>query len=174
MVWKTLKENNLYECNDLGEVRRIGKKKPLKGTKNKKGYLRITLSGYGIQKDYFIHQLIANNFLPVPTSEQLQWAKKSHYGLVQVNHINGIKDDNRAINLEWVTNKENCIHAYKTGLIKMKKGSTNLHSKLSIDDVKYLISNYKPRDKLCGLMGMANRFNVSKTTIQKYLKNNLH
>jgi hypothetical protein len=37
-----------------------------------------------------------------------------------INHINGIKSDNRLVNLEMVTQSENILHAYETGLIKRK------------------------------------------------------
>lgn len=50
-------------------------------------------------------------------------------GLV-VNHINGIKHDNRPSNLEVVTYSENLKHAHRTGLVD-QRGSRNPYAKLT-------------------------------------------
>ena len=58
---------------------------------------------------YSVHRLVAEAFLE----------KKD--GCDCVNHINGIRDDNRKDNLEWVSNLENVRHAWDTGLRDIKR-----------------------------------------------------
>ena len=67
---------------------------------NCKGYLVVGIN----KKMYYIHRLVAAVFIPNPDNKE------------QINHIDGNKQNNSVINLEWVTNKENCKHADLTGL----------------------------------------------------------
>ena len=67
---------------------------------NENGYIRI----YIYNKTYALHRLIAAAFIKNPDNKE------------QVNHIDGVKLNNSVENLEWVTNTENQIHKFKTGL----------------------------------------------------------
>jgi hypothetical protein len=72
----------------------------------RKGYHRTSLNG----KKHLVHRLVADAFIPKVE------------GKTQVNHINGIKGDNRVENLEWCTNAENQSHAWSIGLNNGKTG----------------------------------------------------
>ncbi len=70
-----------------------------------KGYVYTKLTNAkSIRKTLLIHRLIAMTFI-----DKIE-------GKEYVNHINGIKVDNRIENLEWCTHKENCQHRDRTGL----------------------------------------------------------
>lgn len=90
--------SNDVEVNNKGILLISETKEPVKCYKHKRdGYLRMTIDG----KNQLVHRVIANKYIPNPRNLPL------------VNHINGVRDDNRVENLEWCNNKENVLHALR-------------------------------------------------------------
>ena len=109
-----------YLITEDGRV--INKKwgREVKPQMNGKGYLRVGIVG----KLRFVHRLVAERYVPNPENKP------------QVNHKDGNKLNNRADNLEWVTNMDNRIHAIKNDLVV--HGERCPWAKLKSEDVHYI------------------------------------
>ena len=86
-----------YEVSSHGRIRRG--ERMLAGYRLRNGYVGCSVSQDGRRRSTTIHALVAEAFIPNPG------------GKPEVNHKNGVKDDNRAENLEWVTRSENQRHS---------------------------------------------------------------
>lgn len=79
----------------------------IRGAIKSSGYVEVCIKDEdGNRKSRLMHRLIAGAFC------------ERGDGQNEVNHINGVKTDNRSDNLEWVTRNENLRHAYDAGLRK--------------------------------------------------------
>ena len=88
------------------------------------GYMRVKLSAMNKGSPTPVHRLVALAFHANPG------------GLPQVNHIDGNKGNNLAINLEWVDNAGNQQHAFRTGLQWRAKGEEHHGAKLTETQVR--------------------------------------
>lgn len=110
---------SMYCACTTGRIWSIRSGKFLKTVKNKKtGYLSLNLSQDAVRQTWLVHRLIALAF------------HSNMDNKLCVNHINGVKTDNRACNLEWVTYQENTDHMKKLGL---KTNYINTYRTLSDD-----------------------------------------
>ena len=116
-VWKDIPGyEGLYQVSNLGRVKSFPKKKGcgvgytqkeliLKSASNGH-YLFVVLRKDRKPKMCYVHRLVAQAFIPNPNKK------------CDVNHISGIKTDNRVENLEWNTRQENIRHSFDNGLEK--------------------------------------------------------
>lgn len=113
-TWKAIKGyEGLYEVSSTGKVRTLPHKTngvSVPGVELKanmyKGhrYIRLRLYKNGVSKDYMLHRLVAQAFVPNP------------YNKPYINHIDGNRENNSASNLEWCTQAENNRHAIILGI----------------------------------------------------------
>jgi hypothetical protein len=152
MTMKKIQGFENYEIDELGQIWSLPKK-TRKGTRliktlinSKTGYMYVDLCKDGKVKKFTAHRLVAITYIPNPENK------------LQVNHINGIKTDNRVENLEWNTRSENQKHSIDIGL-RSTKGVKNSQCKLTEQDVLY-IRNSKENGSI-----LAKKFNISHPTI---------
>lgn len=82
--------------------------KKLSQTKDRNGYLYVSIKIGSSRPKFACHRIIAKAFV------------SGYKEGLHTNHINGVKTDNRPENLEWVTNEQNVAHAWKNGLCNLR------------------------------------------------------
>lgn len=112
--------NGLYEVSNLGNVRSLKYRRQkenksnthlhlMRPSEHKDGYYMLVFTRNYKRKMKYIHRLVAETFIPNPNN------------LLEVNHKDGNKQNNKVNNLEWCSRLENIRHIYTTGLKKTGK-----------------------------------------------------
>lgn len=107
------------------------------------------------RKNWILHRLVATVFIENPQA------------LPVVDHVDGNKLNNRAVNLEWVTHKENSRRAIKMGLtpqLKQGEGQT----KLTLEEV--IAIKAERRTLGTSYLELASKYNVKYSTIAHIMR----
>lgn len=160
-MWKNvIGYEDAFEISNTGELRNKKTNRILKQHTRTSGYQQaaIKLGGRkGINICFKIHRLVAEAFIPNP------------YNLPEVNHIDGNKANNTAINLEWVSRQSNMKHAVDTGLI-VPRARVYLR-KLDRIDADRIRKVYIKGHKHFGMRALAREYAVDHSVIRKILIN---
>lgn len=125
----------MYRVIENGDVFSLHDAEVLRPAKTKDGYLQVSLKDEktGRYRSELVHRLVAKAFLPACADKP------------DVNHIDGVKDNNALSNLEWCTKSENLIHAVRTGLYatkqrpcRLEKGEQSLDFTSVIEAARFL------------------------------------
>ena len=120
-IYKDIKNlEGKYQVSNFGNILslnygRTRKPKLLKPSKNKFGYLKVRLCKNGKQKNFFVHRLVTETFIPNPDN------------LPEVNHKDENKENNHVENLEWCDRKYNINY----GTRNKRSAKTNTNGKCS-------------------------------------------
>lgn len=168
-IWKPIPGyENFYQASNLGRIKSLEEKRfmpvnnayanykerIIRQSKTKDGYLKVTLSKK-IKKCFLSHRLVGLTFIDNPQNK------------AEINHIKGVKSDNRCWMLEWCNSNENVQHAYDYKLLQPKKGVKNGASKLTekeVLEIRKIGSSMYKKD-------IAKKYNVGSSTVSRILSN---
>ena len=124
-----------YYITENGDVISGKYKRRLSTVLDKDGYVKVTLTSPEKKRHrYSVHRLMMENFCP-----------RLDIGLLQVNHIDGDKQNNRLKNLEWCTCGQNIKHACENGLRHNQQGASNNASRYSEETILLAIDMLKSK-----------------------------
>lgn len=150
--YRVCESGNIWSTNH----KRSGQTKILRPSTSNDGYYQtVLLRDDGQYTTIKVHAIVALAFHG-PRPDKLV-----------VNHINGIKKDNRPINLEYVTISRNCKHSFELGLQKPKSGELNGMAKLTREQVNWLRERKRTGGRFWGRNEIAKDLGMAAKHIQK-------
>lgn len=140
-IWKEIEDD--YEISNYGRIRH--NERILSGSLHCDGYIYVTIHG----KQHPIHRFVAQAFIPNPENK------------LEVNHIDGNKQNNAVSNLEWSTRSENQKHACANNL--QPKNLATYQGKFTAEQREEIKRLWDTGE--CSKRKIAQKYNVSHTCI---------
>lgn len=182
-IWKDVQGyEGLYQVSNLGRIKSLGRyvynalmrksiwqpERIRKTSRNSSGYLSLALHKDGMSTNHILHRLVAQAF--VDNTDPLV--------KIQVDHIDGDKDNNCSNNLRWCTAKENKNNPVT--VVKSYGTKNPFYGKHHSEETKSKIrnNNHKARQVRNVTTGeifesvhdAANQFNKSHSVISEAIK----
>ena len=155
----------LYEVSCRGNIRNKKTSKILSNKSN--SYVVVSLTRNNVVRRFTVHRIVAQTFIENPLNKK------------EVNHINGIKNDNRIENLEWCTPSENINHSWRIGLSKMTDKKRIASSQNGKSHMGNLFVVKPILDKSSGIAypsrkELSKKLNISITTVCQRIKKGIY
>lgn len=149
--WRSVSAHPRYEVSSLGRVRNLITGRVLAATPRKNGYISVIFKDGDSQKRYYAHRLVAEAFV------------RTIGEYCVVNHLNFVRHDNRAENLEVTTTEENVKYSVLAGRMAENGrnapcGDDHKLSKMSSDavlELRFLFQNGIRKASLSRVYGIA-------------------
>ena len=133
-----------YAVSNTGRVKRISPAggarvgRIIRTASSSTGYLQM-----GWPSGLLVHRLVAEAFHGAPPTS-----------IHEVNHIDGNRQNNRPDNLEWVTPRQNCLHAYRVLNRQHQQGELSGRAKLTDEAVRFIRTSRLPYKELAAMFGV--------------------
>jgi hypothetical protein len=168
-IWKdVLGFEGYYQISNKGRIKSLercvkGKNKSYLTLKSrlyegyvcKKGYIRMTLSKNHKMIRKYVHNLVADAFIP------------NIHNKPQINHRDGNKKNNIVDNLEWCTCIENISHAKENNLLNPLYGEYHGCAKLLNKDICLIRKELRTKTS----RSLSKKYNVSESVISQIKQN---
>lgn len=154
-IWKDIPGyEGLYQASNLGNIKSLRYNIILKPGKDKGGYLRVCLTDNNKKRNTLkVHRIIAITYL-------------GYQKYKCVNHIDFNRANNVLINLEWVTQKENCNHSKCN---RKKQVLSNEHKEKLLKANRIKVIDTKTGIIYESINDASIKLNIKKSTLTHYL-----
>lgn len=152
-IWRDIPDYPNYQVSNLGNVRNVKFGRIIKPSMTNKGYLRVCLWGNGESKNYRVHRLVAQAFIPNPNNYP------------EINHKDKNRQNNYVNNLEWCTSQYNIDYSLAKQVLQYDLSGNYITTWKSVNEIERCLGFFHGNISACCLGKIKTAYNF----IWKYL-----